>query len=319
MEQQNNNQQEIMTLQQKVLSPQVIAMQDKFLTACLTARDLELTDNACAAFQAVVVIRTLKDALTDEVMKQVIMPMMNHKFGFKTDKDPSKPVWSKKENKYVTPEPYSLEVVRDCVIDAICFGLMITGNQFNIIGGGMYATREGFSALLKKIGCKCFVDPRCISIDIDKGVSEFSCKITYEYNGQKNGYTLPVTIETNNGRGQLKGKAERRAKKHLYEFLTGTDIGDGNAQDVQYEEVHTSERVTIQVPVQEAQQQKSQPQAPAQPQAQHEAPQPAPAPQPAQPAQPMTQQQVMNSAGQQAQASWRTQRSQQPQNNAPKF
>ena len=297
MEQQNNNQ-GMIALQQKVLSPQVIAMQDKFLVACQTARDLELTDNACAAFQAVVVISTLRDALTDEVMKQVVMPLMNTKIGFRTDKDPSKPVWSKKDNKYVTPQPYSVDVVRDCVIDALCKGLMITGNQFNIISGTMYTTKEGFTALLKKLGVKYFIDRRSVGIDADKGVAEFSCKITYEFKGQKNGYTLPVTIDTKNGSGldQLMGKVECRCKKHLYELITGIDLGDGaDVQDAQYEEVPAGGgAATIQMPK----------------------PQQQPVQQPQQPATPR---QAMNNAAAQAENDWRQQAKQQPQAGGPNF
>ena len=44
---------------------------------------------------------------------------------------------------------------------------------------------------------------------------------------------------------QLKGKAERRAKKSLYEYLTGMDLGDADPNsaiiDIPHEEVKETE------------------------------------------------------------------------------
>lgn len=218
MEQNNNN----ALVPNEVLSKEVVAMQSQFALAVQQARDLKVTDNACAAFETVAVVHNLRMALTDEVVKQVFMPLMNTKIGFKTDKAPT----AKNPN----PQLYTAAQVKDCIIDAICIGLLPTGNQFNIIAGQMYPTKEGYTALLKKIGCKYIISVGQDSQKPEAPFAEIPCKINYDYNGDKGGYTFIATVKKDSysSMDQLRGKAERRAKKSLYEYLTGCDFGDAD-------------------------------------------------------------------------------------------
>lgn len=209
----------------QVLAPEVVAMQEKFEVACRSAQNLQLQDNACAAFQAVCVVSQLRAALTPQVMEQVFMPLMNTTIGFRTDKDPNK-----KDKNGNAIKPYDQNVVRDCLIDAVSNGLMPTGNQFNIIAARMYPTKEGYSALLKKIGCKYFISIGQDSQPSNAPFGELKCTINYEHQGVKNGFSIIANVKKDNfsSYDQLKGKAERRAKKALYEFLTGCDLGDAD-------------------------------------------------------------------------------------------
>lgn len=119
----------------------------KFELACKDAASLQIVNNFGAAFTAVNVIALLREALTDEVMNKVFMPLMNTKVGFLTDRNgrprsggrPALPV-------------YSVPVVRDAIIDAVSIGLLPTGNQFNIIAERMYPTKEGYTALPVGLG-----------------------------------------------------------------------------------------------------------------------------------------------------------------------
>jgi len=216
-------QEQMLQVMNKTLSPAVTAMQDQFAVACQTAQNLQLQNNACAAFQAVCVVAQLRQALTDAVMNEVFMPLMNTTIGFRTDHDPNgkKPMAA-----------YSLQVVRDCLIDAISIGLMPTGNQMNIIAGRMYPTKEGYTALLKKIGCKYIISVGQDQQKPDAPFAEIPCKINYEWNGEKGGYTFVATVKKDSysSADQLRGKAERRAKKSLYEYLTGCDFGDADEE-----------------------------------------------------------------------------------------
>ena len=223
-----NNQTQALEIS-KVLEPSVVAMQDKFAVACQTAASLQLQNNATAAFQAVCVVKMMRDALTDQVVKQVFEPFMNTKIGFCTDKDPNRPR-KKKDGTFETPKPYSTEVVRDCIIDAVINGLMPTGNQFNIISGTMYPTKEGYAALLKKIGCKYMISYSQDNTPQNPSAAEIRCNISFEHDGEKNGFTMVATVpkDSFSSYDQLKGKAERRAKKALYEYLTGCDLGDAD-------------------------------------------------------------------------------------------
>jgi len=217
----------IVQLQNKVLGPAVVKMQEKFAVACQTAKSMSLQDNACAAFQAVCVVQQLREALSDEVMKAVFEPLMNTTIGFRTDKDPSRP-----GKNGVAPKPYDSSVIRDCLIDAISYGLMPTGNQFNIIAGRMYPTKEGYTALLKNIGCKYMISVGQDQQKPEAPFAEIPCKINYDMNGDKGGYTFIATVKKDSysSADQLRGKAERRAKKSLYEYLTGCDLGDADEE-----------------------------------------------------------------------------------------
>ena len=50
--------------------------QEQFSIACKEAENLSLVQNAGAAFQAVLTVKTLRELLTDEIMKEVFMPLM---------------------------------------------------------------------------------------------------------------------------------------------------------------------------------------------------------------------------------------------------
>ena len=201
----------------------VVAAREQFELACKEAQGLQIINNFGAAFQAVNVVSLLRQALTDEVMDAVFMPLMNTKIGFLTDRN------GRPNSRGQVKPTYTKEIVRDCVIDAVAIGLLPTGNQFNIIAERMYPTKEGYTALLRKLGVKYFID---VSFDKSQtqGFAEIPCKISYQYNGEKNGFSIMATVKKDDysSPDQLRGKAERRAKKALYEYITGCDFGDAD-------------------------------------------------------------------------------------------
>jgi len=204
----------------------------KFEVACSGATSLQIASNFGAAFEAVILVKNLRDLLTDEVIKEVFMPLMNTRIGFLTDR-------SGKPNKNGTVMPlYSVSEVRDCLIDGIGMGLLPTGNQMNIISGRAYPTKEGYTALLKRENVKYL-----INVGVDKNVSqdyaEVPVVINYEHNGEKKSMQTAVTVKKDSYSfmDQIKGKAERRAKKVLYEYITGTDFGDGDEAITPHEEI----------------------------------------------------------------------------------
>lgn len=200
--------------------------QSKFIAACQQAQGLDITDNMGAAFLAANVVVSLRDALTDEVMNRVFMPLMNKKIGFLTDRDPSRPGTDGK-----AIAPYSVDVVRNCIIDAAFIGLLPTGNQFNIISGVMYPTKEGYTFLLKKLGVKYIIQKTPMQ-DISEKCAAVSCKVNYSFNGESNSFSIIATIKKDSysSMDQILGKAERKAKKALFEYITGCDFGDADEQ-----------------------------------------------------------------------------------------
>lgn len=197
--------------------------QQSFMTACEEAGSINLANNAGAAFMAAGIVGRLREALSDAVMANYFMPLMNTKVGFLTDK----PGYDRKTGE-VKPT-YPISVVRDAIIDAAFMGLLPTGNQFNIISERMYPTKEGFTSLLKKIGCRYFISLTPLP-DVSPSCAAVCCKINYEWQGEKNGFTITATVKKDgySSMDQIKGKAERQAKKKLYEYLTGCDFGEAD-------------------------------------------------------------------------------------------
>lgn len=178
-------------------------------------------------------IQVMKDALTPEIM-QPIMSLAGSKLGFRTDKD--------KPSKGQMPQPYNLEIVKDCLIDAMLIGITPVGNQFNIIAGNMYVTKEGFTYLLKKVnGLKYSIIYPSVTFSNDKQTALVLCTIKYKVGEEKEiTQTLEFTVKAGNyaTTDSCIGKAERKAKCWLYNHVSGTDLTDGDAQDIDYEEVN---------------------------------------------------------------------------------
>src|SRR4051812_19239159 len=62
-------------------------------------------------------VATLRSLITDEMMAKYFMPLMNTKLGFRTDRDPKR-----REKNGDQVSPYSMEVVRECLIEGFLRG-----------------------------------------------------------------------------------------------------------------------------------------------------------------------------------------------------
>jgi len=183
-------------------------------------------------------VAELREALNEKVMRALVK-LKNSKMGFRTDEGPKVP-------------PYSLDVVRDCVIEAATLGLQCVGNQFNILGGNLYVTKEGFTFLLRELvragrlrELRFVYHPAEIKESSTQGVSrsgEVYQKIEREglvkvevscvWEGKPVVECLEFVIRVNAGMSQdaVLGKAERKAKAWLYNYLTDQAISDGEAE-----------------------------------------------------------------------------------------
>lgn len=200
--------------------------ESRFAALCTDAQGLQLVNNTGAAFRAATLLTSLRAVLSDGIMNAVFMPLMNTRIGFLTDRDPNK----RSSKTGQSPQPYPLDVVRDAIIDAIGYGLLPTGNQFNIISERMYPTKEGFTALLRKTGCKYFI--QYSTPKVNEATADVTCRIDYEWNGEKKSFNYVANVKRDgySSLDQIKGKAERKAKKVLYEYITGIDFGDADEQ-----------------------------------------------------------------------------------------
>jgi hypothetical protein len=175
----------------------------------------------------------LKQMLTKEYMLP-IMNLQGNRLGFKTDKDNN--------------GGYSEDVVKNCLIEAVLFGLQPFGNQFNIIAGNMYATKEGCGYLLKQI--------EGLSYDIIAELPRMnstSAAIVMNINWSINGISqskkldIPVKINQYMGTDAVIGKATRKARKWLYDTITGSELPEGDIADVDAKIINNSEDVSKEI------------------------------------------------------------------------
>lgn len=167
-------------------------------------------------------IGDLRDMLTPEYMAP-IMALQGSKLGFRTDKDGK--------------GGYPIEVVKNCLIDAVLFGLQPYGNQFNIIAGNMYPTKEGLGAVLNRKdffpNLKKSIITGLPRINADKGSAAFDVQIKWVINGisREEIVPIPIKIDQYASVDSMVGKATRKARAWLLSELMGIEIQDGEVED----------------------------------------------------------------------------------------
>jgi len=198
----------------------------------IDAKILAVVSNNVQGFEKAFVtssaIGFLREKLSPEYM-QPIMALQGSRLGFLTDKDID-PKTKQKGTGY--PE----NVVKDCVIDAVLLGLEVTGNQFNIIGGNMYPTREGFGSLLDKMtGLRKNFTYKNIVQHPGSKTANVVVQIDWQFNeetAKKQVIDFPIKSSDYTSYDALVGKAERKAKRWLYNTIKGSDISDGDVSDI---------------------------------------------------------------------------------------
>lgn len=180
-------------------------------------------------------ISQLTELLTTEYMKP-IMALQGNRLGFKSDKDLQK----SSTGGYVKGPGYPESVVKNCLIEAVLMGLQPVNNQFNIIGGNMYPTKEGCGYLLNNLK-GLFYNLVCSiqKISADKTSAVVDVKINWSINGEKNEQTIPIPIKMDayTSVDALIGKATRKGRAWLLSRVSGMEITDGEIEDVNFKEV----------------------------------------------------------------------------------
>lgn len=166
-------------------------------------------------------IDQLRSLLTPKVMER-FMRLQNTTLGFKTDQ----------------PTGYSPDVVRECLISASLQGVFPVGNQFNIIAGNCYITKEGMGQLLKNIGLKYMITPLGTKFVPPMAIQPM--EIVWEWQGKPHKQTVEFQVRfTENmakagvGVDAVIGKATRKARAWLYAFITGLEVKEGDASEKQ--------------------------------------------------------------------------------------
>jgi hypothetical protein len=193
-----------------------------------------------AVAQAIV---DLRKALTPEVMAP-IMALMNTDLGFRTDRDPAQ----KDKNTGLPYIPYSVDVVRDVVIEAKLRGFRCVGNELNIIAHRFYAAQNGFFRKLTDIksfpGLSGFRDSYGLPKITTQGATVVA-KAQWTLNGKQDSYEQEFGIKVNAmmGADAIIGKARRKLCKRVHDILLGINTPEGEVGDV---DVDNLQRVSSQ-------------------------------------------------------------------------
>lgn len=185
-------------------------------------------------------IQDIRNAMTPEAMA-AIKGLAGSSMGFLTDAKHG--------------EQYSIDVIRECVIEAMLRGVGVVGNQFNIIGGRFYVARNGWEAKLRKAGCSQIVPTVGRPEDVREGEKNKNgfAKFTAVFGAQatcmKAGQRVPVSAcladgidgrieasafgrDLSDALAGMKGKVEARILKKLYciacDAMEPDDEGDAS-------------------------------------------------------------------------------------------
>lgn len=179
-------------------------------------------------------IAAMRSALTDEFVKTTLMPLMGSTLGFLADRPNQK-----------EPDPYGIQVVRDCAIEAMLRGFNVVGNEFNIIAGRFYGTRAGFERQVAEFpgltnlvlqpgvpvmggGDKGAVVPYTATWTLNGSPMRIDCQMT-------DGIDLRIPVKVNAGMGAdaVIGKATRKMLYRIYQRINGSSYGlaDGEVGD----------------------------------------------------------------------------------------
>lgn len=196
--------------------------------ATLERVDLMLSEHQIASLdmkkrltQAVLqarVVRELATALTPAIMEE-LMPLAGTSLGFRTDKQ------------------YPIETVKACVIEAALRGASIIGNEFNIIAGNCYLTRNYFTRQL------C-IYPGLTDLVVLPGIPRakpdgalVDVRASWKLNGKSysmecvGDQAIPCRVNSGQGVDAILGKADRKMKARIFAQITGTQHGDGEVDE----------------------------------------------------------------------------------------
>lgn len=187
----------------------------------ITAEKLEGFEKA---FLIATAAGELKQMLTTDYMKP-IMDLQNNRLGFKTDK---------------AEGGYPESVVKNCLIEAVLTGVQPFGNQFNIIAGNCYITKEGFGHLLGNVkGLDYSIVPSLPRINADATSAAIVMNVEWTINGVTSTKQLDIPVKMNKfmGTDAVIGKATRKARAWLYNRISDVEIADGDVTDVDHKVV----------------------------------------------------------------------------------
>ncbi len=174
-----------------------------------------------------------------------LMAMANEPRAFMTDRDPNRvsPATG------AVPKPYPPEVVGQCALTAVAYGLRVIGNEFNIVNGRAVVTLTGLSRLLREVPDFEFLSE---SVGTPRPVGGKGWLLTIAVRARVKGrvYSIEHGILVPGPAGPAGVWAVRAAKlqvfAQLYEQITGLRLPYGEAATQEQEEaLHLGQTVPV--------------------------------------------------------------------------
>jgi hypothetical protein len=182
-----------------------------------------------AALDLAASVQGLRELLSAPEIQARIVALQDTPIGFRTDRDPK--IINRKTGQ--PQQPYGYEVVKDAVIEAMLRGLQLVGNQFNIISGRFYCTKEGFEGLIRQLTYVTDFRPVIGVPKTQNGGAIIDCSATWQQNGKPSSLeaSIPVKTSESGSADQYIGKATRKFLKRCYEVMSGNSIPEGDATE----------------------------------------------------------------------------------------
>lgn len=208
-------------MEQKENSLMAIKLND-VVSSVITQTHLQGFERAYATANA---IQKLQEMLTPEYLKP-IMALQGNRLGVKTDKDKS--------------GGYPADVFKNCLIEAVLMGLQPYGNEFNIIAGNTYATKEGVGRLLAtwkglKYSLICGVPKP--NADGKSAVVDVNIKWTINNESKEEVIPISIKMDAYTSVDAMIGKATRKGRAWLLSAISGIEIVEADVTDAEFLDV----------------------------------------------------------------------------------
>jgi hypothetical protein len=168
-------------------------------------------------------VEMLAAALDDRVMDR-ILPLMNTKVGFMTDRGP---------HNTKNPQPYDKATVRRVLVEALLKGFLPFNNEFNIISGGFYGARNGWQRKCEEIRGLTDLDVSPGVPVVREGRTVVRVRATWKMDGHRKelvgadgqaGRVFPIQTNSYSTDDNTIGKAYAKAYRAVYQYATGTRL-----------------------------------------------------------------------------------------------
>lgn len=169
-------------------------------------------------------ITQLRAMLDDKIMNR-FQALAGSPLGFRTDKDDE--------------GGYPAETLRECLIDALLRGLYPVGNEFNVIAGRMYVTKEGYARLVRETPGLTNLEITVGTPKSDQGQTLVRFHARWMLNGVrqelqdqdgKPGKVFVIRVNQGMIADAIVGKATRKGLKAIYDQINGSEFSANDGE-----------------------------------------------------------------------------------------